>query len=77
MTSPVPDSRPSITCPECGRTSWHPQDVTTGYCGYCHWWTSDEVLRHCRPAPAAPPAKDPDAPTPRRAANRWLGWARW
>lgn len=29
-------SRPSITCPRCKRTSWHPEDIRTGYCGACH-----------------------------------------
>jgi hypothetical protein len=36
--------RPSITCPRCGATSHHPDDVDQGYCGRCHWWTSDPVL---------------------------------
>ena len=30
----------SITCPVCGRTSHHPEDVRQGYCGYCSDWTS-------------------------------------
>ncbi len=30
----------SITCPKCGRTSYHPQDIKAQYCGYCHDWTS-------------------------------------
>ena len=34
----------SITCPRCGRTSFHPEDVRQGYCGHCHWWTSDPLL---------------------------------
>lgn len=34
----------SITCPECHRTSWNPNDVKEGYCGNCHWWTSDPLL---------------------------------
>lgn len=34
------DSRTSITCPRCGRTSHHPKDVEEGYCGNCHDWTS-------------------------------------
>ena len=29
----------SFTCPLCGRTSQHPQDVSQGYCGNCHNWT--------------------------------------
>lgn len=31
----------AITCPRCNRTSYHPQDIKHGYCGRCHWWTSD------------------------------------
>ena len=27
---------PSITCPQCGRTSYHPQDIRHMYCGNCH-----------------------------------------
>jgi hypothetical protein len=30
----------SFTCPRCGRTSHHPQDVAEGYCGHCHDWTA-------------------------------------
>ena len=26
----------SFTCPECGRTSYHPTDIAEGYCGACH-----------------------------------------
>ena len=26
----------SITCPKCGKTSWHPKDILEGYCGNCH-----------------------------------------
>ena len=25
-----------ITCPDCGRTSYNPNDVKQGYCGFCH-----------------------------------------
>lgn len=35
---------PSITCPRCGATSYHPGDLAAGYCGRCHWWTSDPTL---------------------------------
>jgi hypothetical protein len=28
-----------FTCPRCGRTSHHPDDVREGYCGACHDWT--------------------------------------
>ena len=30
------DGRPSFTCPHCGRTSYHPQDLAQRYCGACH-----------------------------------------
>lgn len=33
------DTRPSFTCPRCGRTSYHPADAAEGYCGACHDWT--------------------------------------
>jgi hypothetical protein len=39
----------SITCPDCGRTSHHPEDIKQGYCGFCHWWTSDPALAHLNP----------------------------
>ncbi|MEV6400936.1 hypothetical protein AB0M39_40195 [Streptomyces sp. NPDC051907] len=50
MTETLGDPRPSNTCPDCQRTSWHPGDVQNGYCGWCHWWTSDPTL-----APHKPP----------------------
>lgn len=28
-----------FTCPQCGITSWNPNDAAEGYCGRCHWWT--------------------------------------
>lgn len=31
-----PKDPPSITCPKCGRTSYHPRDVSERYCGNCH-----------------------------------------
>lgn len=42
-------SRPSITCPVCGRTSYHPEDVRFGYCSACAWYTSDPFLAQYRP----------------------------
>jgi hypothetical protein len=42
--TPAPSAPVSITCPECGKTSHHPQDIEQGYCGNCHWWTSDPEL---------------------------------
>ncbi len=39
---PEPTREPlSYTCPRCGRTSHHPDDVREGYCGACHDWTRD------------------------------------
>ena len=35
-----PAAEASITCPRCGRTSYHPRDIAEGYCGACHDWTS-------------------------------------
>lgn len=29
-----------ITCPRCGRTSYHPEDIKEGYCGACEDWTT-------------------------------------
>lgn len=26
----------SFTCPDCGRTSYHPEDEANSYCGHCH-----------------------------------------
>lgn len=39
ITKREPSIQPHITCPVCGKTSYHPQDIKEGYCGYCHWWT--------------------------------------
>lgn len=36
----------SITCPKCHRTSSHPEDARTGYCGHCHEFTTPEVGAH-------------------------------
>lgn len=32
-----------ITCPRCGRTSFHPVDVMEGYCGNCRKFTSPRL----------------------------------
>lgn len=32
-------SQPSITCPVCKMTSYHPEDIRQGYCGNCHDFT--------------------------------------
>jgi hypothetical protein len=31
---------PSITCPRCGMTSYHPQDIEHGWCGNCNDYTT-------------------------------------
>jgi hypothetical protein len=33
-------TQPSITCPQCGATSYNPNDVREGYCGRCNDWTT-------------------------------------
>lgn len=35
----------SITCPRCLHTSYNPNDVREGYCGYCHDWTGGNAVR--------------------------------
>lgn len=35
----------SFTCPECGRTSYHPVDEVEGYCGSCHKYVQREAGR--------------------------------
>lgn len=30
----------SFTCPNCGATSYNPNDVAESYCGKCHDWTA-------------------------------------
>lgn len=42
---------PSITCPWCGATSYHPMDVAEGYCGRCHDWTGTDTSREVPPPP--------------------------
>lgn len=49
--TPPTDTRPSITCPDCGRTSYHPEDVRWGYCSACSWWTSYPPLAAANPDP--------------------------
>lgn len=40
---PLPDkaeqAMKGFTCPQCGRTSYNPNDLREGYCGNCHDWT--------------------------------------
>jgi Zn finger protein HypA/HybF involved in hydrogenase expression len=38
----IPEGKiPSITCPQCGKTSYNQTDVREGYCGQCHQWHAD------------------------------------
>lgn len=32
----------TITCHQCGRKSYHPDDIAARYCGYCHVFHDDE-----------------------------------
>ena len=32
----APDGTAGITCLVCGRTSYHPRDISERYCGACH-----------------------------------------
>lgn len=34
----------SITCPACGKTSYHPEDIRHGWCSSCHAYTADRDL---------------------------------
>lgn len=35
--------QPSITCPQCGMTSYNPHDIRWGYCGMCHDFTGEKL----------------------------------
>jgi|tagenome__1003787_1003787.scaffolds.fasta_scaffold18881612_2 transposase len=35
------DTRPSITCPLCGLTSYNFNDIAQRYCGHCHLFHDD------------------------------------
>ena len=39
-----PDGHPPFTCPDCGRTSMHPEDLRQGYCANCHAFTGIGLL---------------------------------
>jgi hypothetical protein len=45
----TPVSPDVIECPRCGRRSWNPQDITEGYCGHCHDWTSPPLDERMTP----------------------------
>lgn len=42
---------PRITCPRCGLTSYHANDVEQGYCGNCHDWTRINRYAVIHPGP--------------------------
>jgi hypothetical protein len=35
-------ARPSITCPFCHWTSYHPKDIEERYCGHCHRFRTED-----------------------------------
>ncbi len=37
-THPLVEETPSITCPRCWRTSYHPKDIDNSYCASCGFW---------------------------------------
>jgi len=47
----------NITCLECGRTSWHPQDIENLYCGGCHEFHADKEIRRALRAPSGKKAE--------------------
>lgn len=59
----------SFTCPCCGATSDHPQDVEHGYCPACHWWTGDPQLG---PPHVAEPCAARDAASRLQQMDAWL-----
>jgi ribosomal protein S27AE len=38
---PDEDVIATFTCPRCGSTSAHPDDLANGYCGACHAFTGE------------------------------------
>jgi hypothetical protein len=38
----APPPLPSITCPFCGKTSYHPKDIEERYCGHCHRFRTED-----------------------------------
>lgn len=55
-------TQPSITCPQCQRTSYHPKDIEEGYCGNCHDWTGPSSVGHFLNLIKADPHQLPPAP---------------
>ncbi len=43
----------SYTCPICGKTSHHPEDVRYGYCANCHAFTRTCTIGQCPSIPVA------------------------
>lgn len=41
------DLTPSITCPKCGRTSYHPKDIEHRFCGQCGFHDDHPGLLGC------------------------------
>jgi hypothetical protein len=54
------DGAPRITCPKCRRTSYNPNDISTGYCGHCHEFTG--ALKLVKPEMPEPPRFMRDLP---------------
>jgi hypothetical protein len=49
----IGDSGKSITCLDCGNTSWNPFDVIQCYCGTCREFHDDKEMKTpCEPTPA-------------------------
>jgi ribosomal protein L37E len=44
---------PSFVCPRCGAKSYHPKDISEGYCGRCHDFTGKERPMHTKDMLAA------------------------
>lgn len=53
QSSPVEQVN-TITCPQCGMTSYNPNDIAQGYCGNCHDWTGMAKEDYDVPGPASP-----------------------
>ncbi len=44
---------PNIVCPQCGRRSFHPKDVSERYCVRCHQFHDDMKIVKASEVPAA------------------------
>lgn len=65
-------SAPSIVCPVCGSRSYNPNDIEQGYCGRCHWWTSDPMLAPYQSAASGVLRSGVRTGRKREATARWL-----